>query len=347
MASVRRPDARTLAFATVVALICAAYAVAMKGPWPVPGGPMPSWAMAIDLLLVLPLGWLLLKPRDWRRRWPGALALAGAGFLIGHWLVPEGDALWALLGDVRWLLLGGVLLAELWLLSGLLRQVWRSRQGGNAEAVAAQGVRQALGDGLAGRLMQLESRLWVYALVRRPVAAPFVGEQHFSVHRQHGNASNQLGFVILMGVELPIVHVLLHLSFGATVAWVVTAISAYGWLYLWAEYRATRWRPVSLDADALHLRYGLLIDATLPRASVQGAEPVAGREPRGPSTRAPGRLVLQGMGRANVRLRLQPGTRVRLPWGEREIHEVLLGMDEPERFICALNTTARPVRQQP
>jgi len=285
---------------------------------------------------VLPLAWLLLKPRQWRQRWPAALGLAGAGFLLGRWLVPEGDALWAVLGDARWLLLGLVLLAELWLLSGLLRQVWRARQDGNTEAVAALGVQRVFGEGPSGRLMQLESRLWVYALMRRPAAAPFAGEQHFSVHRQHGNASNQLGFVILMAAELPIAHVLLHLGFGATVAWVVTALSAYGWLYLWAEYRATRWRPVSLDANTLHLRYGLLIDAALPRAAVLGAEPVAAREPR---NRAPGRLVLQGMGRANVRLRLQPGTQVRLPWGERETHELLLGVDEPERFIRAVNAT--------
>jgi hypothetical protein len=336
MPSTFKPDTRTLFFAAFAALMVASYTAAMKGPWPLPGGPLPSWALAIDLLLVLPLAWLLLKPRQWRQRWPAALGLAGAGFLLGHGLVPEGDALWALLGDVRWVLLGLVLLAELWLLSGVLRQVWRARQGGNAEAVAAQGVRRVFGEGLSGRLMQLESRLWVYALVRRPAAAPYAGEQHFSVHRQHGNASNQLGFVILMAAELPVMHVLLHLGFGATVAWVVTALSAYGWLYLWAEYRATRWRPISLDADTLHLRYGLLIDAALPRAAVLCAEAVAAREPL---ARAPRRLRLQGMGRANVRLRLQPGTRVRLPWGESETDEVLLGVDEPERFIRAVNAT--------
>ena len=344
MPSTFKPHARTLAFAAFAALMVAAYTAAMKGPWPVPGGPMPSWALAIDLLLVLPLAWLLLKPREWRRRWPAALGLAGAGFLLGHWLVPEGDALWAALGDVRWLLLGLVLLAELWLLSGLLRQVWRARQDGNAEAVAAQGVQRAFGEGVAGRLMQLESRLWVYALMRRPAAAPYAGEQHFSVHRQHGNASNQLGFVIVMAAELPIMHVLLHLGFGATVAWVVTALSAYGWLYLWAEYRATCWRPLSLDAGTLHLRYGLLIDAALPRSAVRCAEPVAAREPL---ARAPRRLRLQGMGRANVRLRLQPGTRVRLPWGDSETDEVLLGVDEPERFILAVNTPPRGTAQEP
>ncbi|MDC8771819.1 hypothetical protein [Roseateles albus] len=306
----------------------------MKGPWLVPGGPLPSWTMAVDLLLVLPLAWLLLKPRDWRARWPVSLGLAGAGFLLGRWLAPNGDPLWALLGDVRWLLLGLVVMAELWLLSGLIRQVWRARQEGNAEVVAAQEVHRVFGEGITGRLMQLESRLWVYALMRRPAAAPFPGDQHFGVHRQHGNASNQIGFVIVMGAELPIMHVLLHLAFDATVAWVVTAISAYGWLYLWAEYRATRLRPVSLDAQLLHLRYGLLIDATVPLKAVQGVELLA---PRVPIPRATRRLRLEGMGRANVRLRLQAGTSVRLPWGERDTDEIVLGVDEPERFMRAVS----------
>jgi hypothetical protein len=77
-------------------------------------------------------------------------------------------------------------------LSGVLRQVWHARAEGNVEAVAAQGVQRVFGDGVDGRLMQLESRLWVYALMRRPAAAPFAGEQQFSAHRQNGNASNQL-----------------------------------------------------------------------------------------------------------------------------------------------------------
>jgi uncharacterized membrane protein YccC len=43
MPSTFKPDARTLAFAAFAALMVAGYTAAMKGPWPVPGGPMPSW----------------------------------------------------------------------------------------------------------------------------------------------------------------------------------------------------------------------------------------------------------------------------------------------------------------
>jgi hypothetical protein len=338
-----KTDVRTIGFIAFAILMVAAYTAAMRVPLLVPGGLLPSWTMAIDLLLVLPLTWLLLRPREWRSRLPISLGLAGAGFLLGRWLAPDGDPLWALLGDVRWLLLGLVLVAELWLLSALVRQVWRARQEGNAEVVAAQGVHRVFGEGITGRLMQLESRLWVYALMRRPAATPFPGDQHFGVHRQHGNASNQVGFVIVMAAELPIMHVLLHLAFGATVAWVVTAISAYGWLYLWAEYRATRWRPVSLDAHMLHLRYGLLMDTTVSYEAVQGVEPLAPRAPLPGGTR---RLRLEGMGRANVRIRLQPGTRVRLPWGERDTDEILLGVDEPERFMRAISENLKTPSQK-
>jgi len=330
-------EPKTAAFAGLAVLMVLAHMAVMTGLVALPGGPPPGWAMAIDLMIVLPVAWLLLAPRQWRSRWPTALAIAGAGFLVGRWLAPEGDALWSALGDLRWLALGlglGLFVAaELWLLSGIVRHVWRTPGHVNAEASAGQAVQRAFGDGVAGRLMQVEARLWVYALMRRPAAAPFAGAQHFSVHRQHGNASNQQGFVIVMAAEIPIVHLLVHLGFGATVAWVVTAVSVYGWLFLWAEYRATVWRPVSIATDVLHLRYGLLIDAALPRGAVLSAE-LIDRKTAVP--RAPTRLRLQGMGRANLRLRLRPGTRVQLPWGERALDEIALGIDEPQRFMQAL-----------
>ena len=326
---------RAKVFAAVALLMVAVYTVVMPGHLEVPGGPPPSWAMAIDLLLVLPIAWVLLKPSEWRKRWPAALAIAGAGVLLGRWLAPEGDALWSALGDLRWLALGLVLAAELWLLSGIVRHVWRTSGDINAEAASGMALRRVFGEGTAGRWAQVEARMWIYALMRRPAVKPFAGTQHFNVHRQHSNASNQQAFVIVMAAEIPILHLLLHLGFGATVAWVVTAISIYGWLFMWAEYRATVWRPVSIEPESLHLRYGLLIDVTLPLAAVLDAQPI---ERKSPLPRAKTQLRLEGMGRANLRLRLRPGTRVQLPWGERELDDIALGIDDPQRFMQALSS---------
>jgi hypothetical protein len=46
-----------------------------------------------------------------------------------------------------------------------------------------------------------------------------------------------------------------------------------------------------------------------------------------------------GMGRANVLVRLSPVTTLRMPWGMREVTEVVLGVDEPAPFMAALRAT--------
>lgn len=78
----------------------------------------------------------------------------------------------------------------------------------------------------------------------------------FGVHRQHANAGSRLGFVIAIGARISIARTFRRLDFGAAVARVVMASSAYGW-FCGPGYRATRRRAVSVGDGALHLRSGL------------------------------------------------------------------------------------------
>lgn len=126
---------------------------------------------------------------------------------------------------------------------------------------------------------------------------------------------------------------MLHL-FSPTLCWAVSAATAYGWIFLWPDYRATLYRPVPLSPEGLHVRSGLVADFTVPRANLLSAEQFHGR-PR----RARHRHRLTGMARANVRVRLSPGTTLRMPWGMREVTEVVLGVDEPAPFMAALRAT--------
>lgn len=353
-----------LSFGAVALAMLAGYAVII--PWHARSGhgPVPDWTLACDLLVVLPLWWWWLQPAPrGRAALFGAAAVAMLGITAGAWLLPaESKSVWLWLEPLRWGVLGALVLVQLALatltlreLAGVLAQRRRAVARGEQPAALletelngvlerrAQALARRTGAPVAASLpwIQLEARLWLYALAPRrwlQAARPAVGERWFHVHRQGQNLGNQQGFVILAAVEIPIAHGLLHLWFGAWVAGIVTALSLYGWIFLWAEMRAARWRPVALDGRTLHLRHGLIDELRVPRSAIAAVELHHGAVPR----RAAGRRRMVGMGRANLHLRLLPGTRLATLFGERDVHDIFLGVDEPERLRAALLDTGTP-----
>lgn len=300
-------------------------------------GPVPEWTVAFDLVLMLPLAYLVVHWRRGRRAWLGALALASLGVLVGQWIVPdERQVLWQSLSQLRWLGASVVVAFELVVLALLLRELFRARRSGDLEQVIDDSVSRRLGEGVASRLIRLEMRMWLYALVRQPVRDGFGPPPHFYGHRQQGNASSQQGFLWLLACEVPVMHLILHVAFSPTVAWIITALSVYGLVFMYAEYRATLLRPITFDADAVQLRYGLLGDTRIPLAAIASVSRYSGEARRDSK-----RLRLVGMGAANVRIALQEGTRLERLFGDREISEVLIGLDEPERFISEIGERRR------
>ena len=85
------------------------------------------------------------------------------------------------------------------------------------------------GNTVFARVLRLESRVWLYQLFKRPIRNAFSGLRHFHVGKQRLNASSQLGFLIVVGAEIPIARLFLYL-FDPTVAAIVTAVSVYGFL---------------------------------------------------------------------------------------------------------------------
>lgn len=295
------------------------------------GTPVPEWPLAIDLLVLLPLSYLWVNRHKGRRAWLGAAVLAGFGVLVGSFLLPnESKHLWLVLEPLRYAVLGVIVLAQSAILVPAVIQVRRAARTVNAERAIDETLRARFGEGLVTNLLRLESRVWLYALIRNPSHRAFPGE-NFSSHRQGFNASSQQGFVMLAAAEIPVAHLLLHLFAGPLVAAVVTGLSIYGFVFLLAEYRATLHRPISVGDHGLHLRYGVLVDAVLPWQAIATVERCAeaGR-------RASGKLRLRGMGVANVRIQLQPGTRVVAVIGARAISEIRLGLDDPAGFIEAV-----------
>jgi len=312
--------------------------VAMFPAWQ--GEPAPEWPVAVDLLLVIPLLYLLLFARlGWAAVWR-ALAMAGLGVVAGSFIIPpESKQLWLVLEPLRYVVVAGVVIAQLGVIVWVVSQILAVRHAENLEVALNRALDARLGrDGIA-RLIRLEARVWLYALLRTVARQPFPGQRHFHVGAQGMNASNQQGFLILIGAEIPIAHVLVAL-FDPLIAAVVTALSIYGFLFMLAEYRATLLRPISVNDDGLQVRYGVVFDSHIDWASITAANPC-----QGPVRRARGQLRLIGMGEANVVLELADGTRVNSVIGDREMRRIVLGVDDPAGFLAEVR--ARLDRKQP
>ena len=294
---------------------------------------VPEWTLLFDFTVTLPLiHWWLYRP-GWKKfvtRW---LSLAMLAIFIGRYIIPEqSKAIFHTLEEYRYISLALGAVAEIavgafmiYKLSGMLRV---SR---NADEALKKSITTLLGENFYCALALFEARIWYYALfMRNGKSLEFGGDRHFGYGGNGGNASNQLGFIIAIAFELPLMHMLLHFIWSPTAALVASALSAWALLYMVADYRATLYRPVSLSGDAILIRCGALApDAAIPYSMVTAVLETSATVRRGAGVRRYTQL-----GAANVLIQLQPGSALPDLFGRpRVLEKVYLGLDQPAEFI--------------
>ncbi|MEO5558928.1 MAG: hypothetical protein ABIO49_04080 [Dokdonella sp.] len=298
---------------------------------------VPEWPMLFDLLLTVPLAYLIAFRRQGRQAWIGAATLAGIGIMVAGWVVPEESREWlGVLQAGRNFFAAVVVLGEITLALSLARLTLRLlRDGNDPERAVATALHARFGDTPVAQLLAFEVRLWFYALfatAKRQLV--FAGDEHFSCHAKDAHASNQQGFILLILIELPIVHLLLSLFWQWKGACVISALSVWGLCFLIAERRATLKRPISLDGECLYVRYGLGAERVVPLASIAAVAPHCEAVAR----RIPGTLRYCESGNPNICIRLDPVLEVPgLFGGSRQIEWVYLGVDAPARFLSRLS----------
>ncbi len=133
----------------------------------------------------------------------------------------------------------------------------------------------------AAAVLALEIAVFYYAFGswRARPHAP-VGSSAFTHHCRSGHAGIVLAFLLVMAAEGLAVHFLL-LKWSALVAWLFTIGTAYGALWLIADYRATVLRPILVSDENIFIRAGFRCILRLPRAciaEVGRTKPAFGKE---------------------------------------------------------------------
>jgi hypothetical protein len=291
-----------------------------------------EFSAVFDLVLLPALVYGVLARRQPKQAILGALGMMMLGlFALRVWFprAEMGPALqWVV--DTRSLLaplLWGIAIAlELYVIWQLLRFLLKPMKEG-AVALMIAPIAQSFGrEHWLCRFIAAETRMWIYALSKKlPNFDDFEGDQHFGYATQNANASTWLGLAIANVVPTPLFHFILdRIHWG--LAWGTTAVTLIASLWMWAEYRATQARPISLTTEKLLLRYGTVVDREIALDQIVSYRTLSWRDLEVKPKRAARPKSYVGMGGANVELKLANSETI---W---------LGIDQPQVFLAALQS---------
>ncbi|MBV9932374.1 MAG: hypothetical protein JO013_15720 [Alphaproteobacteria bacterium] len=144
-------------------------------------------------------------------------------------------------------------------------------------------------------------------------------------------------FAALALAEIGVVHLLMW-HWSRTAAGVLDGLGAALFLAMLVLILSLGRRPVLLGDRVLRIRTGLLVDAAIPLGEVAFAQ-----SGYAPADYMPGSLLKASLlAQPNVLLLLKRDIDLPGPLGRlRRVHAVALALDEPARFLLALNTRVK------
>ncbi len=265
-----------------------------------------AWGLTFDLTLTVPLLYLIIVVRGGRLSAATVAPVFVICVAIAARIVPHGQQ--EFLHQLRFLAVP-LDVVTLWLVARRL----------------ASGSSQTLLD----RLAASELTMLLYGLLSWHTKPP----AGFTVHKRSGWGSVVAAIVVVIVAESIGVHLLLQ-QWSVRAAWIATALDLYGVLWFFGDYNALRLRPTTIDAGALHLRYGLRWAADVPLANIVAVQPVEGDWKR------KGTLKIAMFDEPKLRIQFREPVEARGFGGlvRRTIDAIVILPDEPELFESTLRT---------
>ncbi len=294
-------------------------------------------AVTFDFVVTVPLLFYLLVVRRGDAPWPALVPVVVLSWLAASRVLPAGHH--QPLRAVE-LLFPLVELALFAVLAIRIRRVVRAvRRAGKGDLLTAlrAGFAEGLGDHVGSRVLADELATWGYAFSfrRAPgarVSRELDGAERFTYHRTAAWGGILLFLLVMTGSEGLAVHFFIA-RWSVRAAWLLSALTAYGLVWLIGDYRAMARRTIDLEGDLLRIRLGLRWTVDLPVERIAAVE----RRPTPPARKSPGYLRVTPLDAPDLLLRLESPVTVHGPFGIRKVADRIgLAADEPDRLATQL-----------
>ncbi len=226
-----------------------------------------AWGLTFDLGISIPLIYWFLFVRTGIMRPLTLIPLFVIAVGVASRIVPAGQHHFAQqLGYVA----APLDLVTLWMVARrLMRARSAAAEDGDVPTRIAQATRQLFGDGAVAGFVALEVSSFYYGLFcwKKP-AAP-----GFSIYKRSGWDTVLICIFVLLAAESIGVHLLIQ-TWSVRTAWVVTLLDLYGAIWLLGDYHAMRLRPITIDEESLHVRFGFRWSISIPLSAITAIEPI-------------------------------------------------------------------------
>lgn len=216
-------------------------------------------ALFFDLAVTLPIAYYMLAIRGADRP-VGTFWLVSTLCLVrAVWMLPDGSSLRIAAAGFVEVAVGAVVFTQ-------VRKALKHR-GGHSDPVdsIAASVRSLIPSDIVANALSTELAVFYYAFARaNKVEAP----RTFTIHERSGIRDIAWAIAALSVVETGIVHYLLA-KWNVGAAWVLTAFSIYGGIWMIALARSFAMRPIIVDETGILLRKGILWRLFVPASQIE------------------------------------------------------------------------------
>jgi hypothetical protein len=317
-----------VAFTGAVGAVLVSFALLVRSATFAANPDLLSLAITADLLLTVPLAYLLMAWRFGFSLRP-LVPLFVAMLLLGTLILPAESR--RTLDAIRSVALPALELLVLGYLAYAIhdaRKRFRSATSFDAVLRMRTAALRIAGNRALAAILASELSIFYYAFrpFRAEREAPADGRS-FSSHRESAAIAILATLTLVVVVETVAVHLLVSM-WQPVVAWVLTALGVYSLFFVVAHARALALRPHVVSGAQLFVRNGLLHSADVPLAEIEEV-----RTPL-PKDRGPGRILNAAAPAApNVAVTLRRDREAVGMYGTRKRFRcVLLHVDEPASF---------------
>lgn len=299
--------------------------------------PLLASAAAVDLIFAIPVAYFILIRRSSIPK-VTVLPVFFASVTAAYFLIPQiGQGVVSAV--VNYALPAVEIVALGYIVLRLGRIVRAYRQTNDEGLDVIERLRSAfereLKPPFVARAASFELGVFIFAFIkwRRP-KPPSANFETFAYHRANGSVQLLAVLLFLLAAETIIVHILLAM-WSPTAAWVVTALSIYFAIQVFAHLNALLLRPILVTENELLLRCGILGDAMIRLDHIYSADKAVSQT----DDKIPSAILtpLGQMSQPNVTIHLSTETKLNGIYGiAKPIKTVSFRVDEPERFIAAV-----------